>query len=246
MEQTGGTVESAQTPAISISLSTSSGPAHTAAELLCARGLGLCDQDRWVWRQLDLTIAPGERVALTGPSGSGKTALLRALAGLLPVTEGDIVFDNREQQRWPMPSYRSRVGYLPQRPVLSDGDTVEAVLRGPFAYRTHRHLNYPRAQIEDNLLMLGRDTNFLQRRTESLSGGEQQLAALLRLLALQPSLLLLDEPTASLDRQASDAVEILLNAWRDEAPHRAWLWVGHDAAQAVRMSDRQMGLPWNP
>ena len=220
--------------------------ADTASALLSAGGLGLYDQNRWVWRQLDLHIAPGERVAITGISGSGKTALLRALAGLVPVSEGVIAYESRALQNWSMPDYRSQVGYLPQRPELGDGDTVEAVLNAPFAYRAHRRQHYPEAQMRDALRMIGRDESFLQRRIESLSGGEQQITALLRLLALQPRLLLLDEPTASLDRHVSRAVETLLNAWRDEDRNRAWLWVGHDAEQAARMSERQIMLGLTP
>lgn len=220
--------------------------ADTASSLLSAGGLGLYDQGRWVWRQLGLHIALGERVALTGLSGSGKTALLRALAGLLPVTEGEIAFEGRTLQNWSMPDYRSRVGYLPQRPELGDGDTVEAALSAPFAYRAHRRQQYPEAQMRDALRMIGRDPGFLQRRIESLSGGEQQITALLRLLALQPRLLLLDEPTASLDRLASRGVETLLNAWQDENRSRAWLWISHDAEQAARISDRQIMLGLAP
>ncbi|WP_205623979.1 ABC transporter ATP-binding protein [Marinobacterium rhizophilum] len=216
----------------------------STAVLLQGHNLGLYDQDRWVWRQLELAISQGERVALTGPSGSGKTALLRTLAGLAPATEGELELAQRGLQHWRMPEYRARVGYLPQRPELGDGDTVEAVLTAPFAYRAHLHQRYSHKQTRHALRMLGRGADFLQRRVDSLSGGEQQITALLRLLALQPLLLLLDEPTAALDKNATLEVERLLRAWQDEAPDRAWLWVSHDADQITRMAQRTVQLPW--
>ncbi|UTW11517.1 ABC transporter ATP-binding protein [Marinobacterium rhizophilum] len=217
-----------------------------AGTLLQARNLGLQGEGRWVWRRLDLAITPGERVGLTGPSGSGKTALMRILAGLMPATEGDILLEQRALPHWPMPEYRSRIGYLAQRPELGDGATVEAVLNAPFTYRSRRHQAYPRQWIEQALETLGRDSSFLQRPVASLSGGEQQIAALLRLLALQPSIVLLDEPTAALDTGSTRQLESLLDAWQHAAPDRSWLWTSHDGAQLERMSTRTLALPWNP
>jgi putative ABC transport system ATP-binding protein len=200
------------------------------------------DRGHWVWRKLELVIAAGERVAVTGPSGSGKTTLMRALAGLVPLTEGELVLEQRPLQHWSMPDYRSRIAYLAQRPELGDGDTVEAVLSAPYQYRAHRNQKYPRNMIEQALQQLGRDPGFVQRPVESLSGGEQQITALLRLLALQPVLLLLDESTAALDPRAALAVEQLLDAWQRETPGRAWLWSSHDSDQITRMCARRIEL----
>nr|WP_067292532.1 ATP-binding cassette domain-containing protein [Marinobacterium profundum] len=213
------------------------------AALLQGRNLGLQDHGRWLWRGLELAIAAGERVALTGPSGSGKTTLMRTLAGLVPLTEGELVLEQRPLQHWSMPDYRSRIGYLAQRPELGDGDTVQAVLSAPFSYRCHRNQDCPRNLIEQALRQLGRDSDFVQRPVGSLSGGEQQIAALLRLLALQPALLLLDEPTAALDPKTALAVEQLLDAWQRETPGRAWLWSSHDGDQITRMCTRRITLP---
>lgn len=213
------------------------------AGLLTASGLGVSERGQWLWRDLDLSIAEGERLALSGPSGSGKTTLLRALAGLVPVTEGDIRLAGRGMPDWSMPLYRSRVAYLPQRPVFGE-DSVMAVLTAPFGYRVHHRQTLPEGQLHGHLQILGRDSDFLTRPVRSLSGGEQQLVALLRLLQLQPSLLLLDEPTASLDLDTRHRVEALLLGWHEEDPRRAWLWVGHDADQCNRMAERQLVLRW--
>lgn len=213
------------------------------AALLQGRNLGLQGQGRWIWRGLELAMAAGERVALTGPSGSGKTTLMRALAGLVPLTEGELVLEQRPLQHWSMPEYRSRIAYLAQRPELGDGDTVQAVLSAPFSYRCHRNQDYPHSLIEQALHQLGHDSGFLQRPVGTLSGGEQQITALLRLLALQPALLLLDEPTAALDPRAALAVEQLLDAWQRDTPGRAWVWSSHDSDQITRMCARRITLP---
>ncbi len=212
-------------------------------ERLGASALGFHDSGHWVWRHLDFSIAPGERMALTGPSGSGKTALLLVLAGLLEASEGDIRLDGKSIDQWPMPLYRSCVGYLPQRPVLDEDAGVEEVLALPFEYRIHRQRSYPRDRVVAWLEALGRGRDFLDRRVRSLSGGEQQLAALLRLLAVSPPLLLLDEPTASMDADISRQAETLLEQWRREEKDRGWLWVSHNADQVKRIADRRLELP---
>lgn len=216
---------------------------ESASERLEARSLGLHDSGRWVWRHLDFDLAAGERVALTGPSGSGKTALLLILAGLLEAGEGEIRLDGKAIDQWSMTLYRSRVGYLPQRPMLDEDAGVEEVLALPFEYRIHRQHSFPRDRVVAWLEALGRGRDFLERRVRSLSGGEQQLAALLRLLAVSPQVLLLDEPTAAMDEAISRQAETLLEQWRREEEGRGWLWVSHNADQVERIADRRLELP---
>lgn len=210
---------------------------------LQARDLGLHDSGRWVWRHLSLTVDPGERVALRGPSGSGKTALLLTLAGLIPATEGSVRLGGRPMAQWWMPDYRSRVGYLAQRPALDEADSVDALVSAPFLYRVRSRQAYPREKIEAWLHVLGRDPGFLARRPETLSGGEQQVAALLRLLATNPRVLLLDEPTAAMDADLAGAVQNLLARWQALDSDRSWLWVSHSAGQVSAVADRVVELP---
>jgi putative ABC transport system ATP-binding protein len=189
---------------------------------------------------ISLTLDPGERLAIRGPSGSGKTLLLRALALLDPLDAGGVVWSGKPLRGDAIPDYRRHVIYLHQRPALFEG-TVETSLREPFALRVHRSRAFDRGRVLQLLEDLGRDASFLDQAPRDLSGGEAQLVALLRAIQLEPSVLLLDEPTAALDPRSAQAVERLVDRWLAEAAdRRALIWVSHDAAQGARMTHRSL------
>ncbi|HZX70217.1 MAG TPA: ATP-binding cassette domain-containing protein [Rhodanobacter sp.] len=219
----------------------SANESSSATVLLQARQLGFAVDGRTLWHDLDLTLRVGERLAVAGASGSGKTLLLRTLAGLEPVQTGELIFQDRPLWDWSMPAYRARVVYVPQRPALPEGQ-VEAALRVPFQFRVHRHQPFPLDRARELLAMLGRDEKFLQQRTERLSGGEAQIVAMLRALLIGPDVLLLDEPTASLDSGAVAAIEKLVTSWLQQQPQRACVWTSHDRDQLQRVSDRVLSL----
>lgn len=209
--------------------------------LLGAAGLACSVAGRDLWRDLDLQLAAGDSLAVTGPSGVGKTLLLRALAGLRPLDAGEIRFDGRPLHNWWLPAYRAQVVYLAQRPALPDG-SVGAALTAPFALRVHQHQHFEREWALRQLDALGLPPAFLEQATDGLSGGEAQVAALLRALAVEPRVLLLDEPTAALDPERTRRAETLLGAWRVAAPGRACVWVSHDAEQVARVAQRTLAL----
>jgi putative ABC transport system ATP-binding protein len=209
--------------------------------LLSAKSLGRRIGTRWLWRHLDLDLAGGEALAVTGPSGSGKTLLLRSLAGLEPATEGEIAAAGRALETWPMPAYRARVTYVAQRAFTLEG-TVEDALRRPFRFGVHRAKPFPRERALQGLRAVGRDEGFLNFAGASLSGGEGQIVALLRALLLDPLVLLLDEPTASLDADAVRAVEALVTGWLAANDSRAMVWTSHQDAQLDRVTNRRLHL----
>ncbi|KVU22564.1 ABC transporter ATP-binding protein [Burkholderia ubonensis] len=183
----------------------------------------------------DFSLPAGARVAITGPSGSGKSVLLRALALLDPLDGGRVLWRGRPIHRSAIPRYRRSVAYLRQRPAQTDG-TVESQLRYPYSLAVYRDLTFDRARAEQLAARAGRGADFLDKRASELSGGEAQIAALLRVLQLDPDVLLLDEPTSALDPDSTRAIEALVGAWFDAAPDaRAYLWISHDPAQAARI-----------
>ena len=213
--------------------------------LLRAQHLAFHIGDRTLWRDLELVLHAGERLGITGPSGSGKTLLLRTLAGLEPLQSGELMFRDQTLAQWAMPAYRAQVVYVPQRPTLREG-TVEAALRAPFGFRLRRAQAFPDTQARTLLQALGRDAGFLRQRAERLSGGEAQIVGMLRALLVGPEVLLLDEPTASLDATTVGAIEQLLTHWISAAPARACLWTSHDRAQLERVTDRLVTLEAAP
>lgn len=215
--------------------------------VLRARGLGRRPGEGpdagWIWRGLDLELASGDLVALRGATGAGKSLLLRALAQLDPVDEGELLLLGRPVGAWKPPAWRRRVAYLHQTPVLLPG-TVEENLRAPFAWRENADRSFDADRVLARLEPLGRGRTWLERDAGDLSGGERQIAALLRALDVGPTVLLLDEPTAALDPSATGQLETLVRSWLDEADGdpRAVLWVTHDEAQAARVGRRRLRL----
>lgn len=200
------------------------------------------DGRRWLLEHVSLEVRPGTRLSVTGPSGSGKTLLLRALAVLDPLDDGQIRWQGRPLHRDQIPGFRKAVIYLHQRPALWQ-ETVEAALRGPLALGCHRGQAFDRDRIVGLLAQLGRDGAFLAQRAADLSGGEIQIASLLRAVQLDPTVLLLDEPTAALDPRTTAAVEAMLQRWVvDPSGGRAIVWVTHDGGQARRVGQRILHL----
>lgn len=214
-----------------------------SASLLEIRGLcrsGKDGNDRLL-DDVSLEIRESERVAIAGPSGAGKTVLLRSMVLLDPIDRGEIRWRGFRLLHSQVPQFRREAMYLHQRPSLGE-ETVEAAMRQPFSFEVYRGRRFDRGRILAWLAQLGRDEKFMEKESRDLSGGETQIAALVRALQLDPTLLLLDEPTAALDGATAATVEDLLNGWVSESPGRAMVWVGHDATQARRMTDRSVVL----
>ncbi len=192
-----------------------------------------------VLRGFSASVDAGRLVGLTGPSGCGKTTLLRALAGLIDPEAGEVLLEGQAPADWGWPAYRRRAILVEQRPVFLEG-TVRESLQRPFAYGVSRE-----AFSEDRacslLERLHVESVRLDQEARSLSEGQRQRVSLVRALLLEPAILLLDEPTASLDHAAAEAVEALVS---EEADGRglAALIVTHDRGQASRWCHETVDL----
>ena len=178
--------------------------------------------------RLDLSVAPGEFVAIVGPSGCGKSTVLSMIAGLLPPTAGSITLNGKAVDR-PLPG----IGYMLQRDYLFAWRSIwENVALGLDV----RKQPGGRERAESLLKTYGL-YEFKDSRPSELSGGMRQRAALLRTLAIDPDLLLLDEPFSALDYQTrltlSDEVSAIIRKEQKTA-----LFVTHDISEAVSIADR--------
>ena len=190
-------------------------------------GLRLDGLSTMLLREVDLTLAAGERVFLSGASGSGKSLLLRAVADLDP-HRGEVWLDDLPRSRLTPPEWRRRVGLLPAESHWW-AETVGEHWRAPVAD----------SPIEALLVALGFDVDVSGWAITRLSTGERQRLALARLLLNQPQALLLDEATANLDSVNRERVETVLEDYR-VAHATAMLWVSHDPEQRVRLGGRRL------
>jgi putative ABC transport system ATP-binding protein len=209
--------------------------------LFSAIGLGRNLDGRLLWRDINLTLEAGDRLALVAPSGQGKTLLLRNLALLDPLQRGALSLQGRSPASWGVPAWRARDMLLSQRPVAHAG-TVEENLRSVWGYASQRRRGrWQPGRIGGWLGRLGREPAFLGYPAERLSGGELQLLSLLRALQLDPVVLLLDEPCASLDAATTLAVEDLVKEWLAEDA-RACVLTSHDPRQIGRFATDRLEL----
>ena len=186
---------------------------------------------------VDLDIKSGELIGLLGPSGSGKTTLLRILAGLETPTGGDIRFG--EQDMAGQSIQERRVGFVFQSYALFRHMTVAQNIG--YGLRVRPRATRPSAgeisrRVEE-LLSLVQLTGCESRFPGQLSGGQRQRVALARALAVEPRVLLLDEPFGALDAQVRKDLRRWLREIHDRTGHTT-VFVTHDQDEALEMSDR--------
>jgi len=205
--------------------------AGASATGLQVRGLAKRHGTVPVFTDLVLDAPAGQTLAVLGPSGCGKTTLLRILAGLDHADAGNAWLDGRAIDKL-LPQQRQTL-YLFQEPLLFPHlDVFENIAFGL------RLRPQPEAvSITVNRLLVELDLEGLQRRMpDQLSGGQRQRVAFGRALAVQPKLLLLDEPFSSLDADARAAMQLLFQ--RVARQHRiTTLFVTHDLEEALRLGD---------
>ncbi|GIK95879.1 MAG: polyamine-transporting ATPase [Alphaproteobacteria bacterium] len=181
----------------------------------------------------DLTVGRGELLTLLGPSGSGKTTLLKMLAGFESPDEGDIVLNGRSIATLP-PAARN-VGMVFQHYALFPHLTVIDNVAYGLRYRGQGKAER-RAKAE-RMLALVRLDGYGHRYPRQLSGGQQQRVAIARALAIEPDVLLMDEPLGALDRQLRLEMEQEIRRLHHELD-TTFIYVTHDQEEALTLSDR--------
>ena len=196
---------------------------------------------------IDITMRQGEFVltvrdrasvevlGLLGPSGSGKTSLLESIAGIRTPTEGEIRVGDRilfsTARKIDVPARDRRIGYVPQDALLFPNMNVRA------------NINFGRHVEGDfeSLVKILDLQDLLERRVTNLSGGEKQRVAIARALMTRPSILLLDEALAGVDRERRDVLLPYILRIRKEQ-HVPLIYVTHDEAELHSIADRVLRL----
>lgn len=189
-------------------------------------------------KDISFGVQEGEFIAIVGPSGCGKSTLLSIIAGLLSPESGTILFNNPDGSlQYP------KVGYMLQRDHLFEWRTVYRNVT--LGLELHHMLTPDRLQKVDRLLTEYGLDKFRDKRPSELSGGMKQRAALIRTLALEPQLLLLDEPFSALDYQtrlmvSADICRLI------RAAGKTMIIITHDLSEAISLADRIIVLSGRP
>ena len=208
---------------------------HPGEFLLRTQGLRKVYDGRAVVNGVDVTVRPGEIVGLLGPNGAGKTTSFYMIVGLVPPTDGEVIFEDEDVTRMPM--YRRArlgMGYLPQEESifrkLSVRDNLMAVLEGMPMTQTERKDECQRllerfgiSHVADNLAL-------------TMYGGEKRRLTIARSLVTQPSLLMLDEPFSGVDPIAVGEIQNIIRDLRDDG--LSILITDHNVRETLSIVDR--------
>ena len=193
-------------------------------------------RDQAAVENLSLTIPAGEICVLVGPSGAGKTTAMKLVNRLIELDEGDIRIDGTSIRDQDVVELRRGIGYVIQQVGLFPHMTIaENVATVP------RLLGWPKARTKERtaelLELVGLDADYAGRYPAQLSGGQRQRVGLARALAVDPPLMLMDEPFGALDPITRDRLQLEFLRLHEEV-RRTVIFVTHDIDEAIKLGDR--------
>jgi putative ABC transport system ATP-binding protein len=183
---------------------------------------------------VSIAVSRGDVLVIAGPSGAGKSSFLRLLNRLDEPTGGTVLLDGADTRQLPPRELRRRVGMVMQAPILFPGTVADNIRYGP-----QQRGQDVQPETIHTLLQRVDLPGYADRTVERLSGGEAQRVSLARTLANAPEILLLDEPTSSLDDESEREVETLIRSII-QTQNLTCVIVTHDKQQAARLANRMM------
>jgi phospholipid/cholesterol/gamma-HCH transport system ATP-binding protein len=197
-----------------------------------------------VLRNVNLEVPRGQTLAIIGESGCGKTVLLKTIIGLIRPTGGTVAFDGRDLSELnpdELAMTRTRFGFVFQQAALFDSMTIGQNVAFPLRRHTEYTEDEVRQIVVTRLAEVGLPSSIVGKKPAELSGGMRKRVGLARALAMEPEVVLYDEPTTGLDPIMSDVInELILNTRRQHPV--AGIVVTHDMRTAQKVADRVVML----
>ena len=214
--------------------------ATTAEPLLLIDSLSITFGDQQILRDISLKLTSGETLVILGESGCGKTVLLKTMIGLIQPTKGDIRFEDTSlavMTERELAHLRTRYGFVFQGAALFDSATVADNIAFPLREHTQLDEDEISKIVAELVAEVGLPRAVLTKKPVELSGGMRKRAGLARALALDPQLVLYDEPTTGLDPIMSDVINELIQRV-PHTPETTNVVVTHDMTTAHKVADR--------
>jgi phospholipid/cholesterol/gamma-HCH transport system ATP-binding protein len=216
------------------------GGSRRGEPLIRVERLSIEFDSRPVLRDLSLSVACGETVAIIGESGCGKTVFLKTLIGLLRPTRGVVFFDGQnvaQLSERELTRQRIRFGFVFQQAALFDSMTIGQNVAFPLRQHTRKSEQEIRRLVLARVAEVGLPAGVVAQKPAELSGGMRKRVGLARALALDPELVLYDEPTTGLDPIMGDVINELILSTRRRHPVTS-IVVTHDMRTARKVADR--------